>query len=74
MRQTLRQFLKARRLYSAFIRNCINGKTIARVSSVLDICESGIIGGAFIWNDTPKGTDFWVKIHIEWEANCETVR
>jgi hypothetical protein len=35
---------------------------------------SAIIGGAFIWDDTPQGADYWGKVHNALEAMAASGR
>jgi len=65
----LRAFLRARRLYSAFVRNLKNdrGLTISKyLHPSLD--QYNYIISAFAWSQTPEGHDVWSAINEAWKT------
>lgn len=54
----LENFLKKRRLYSAFCRNLVRDITSTQGKHAIYF--------AFIWRNTPEGSDVWAKADEDW--------
>lgn len=74
IKQDFINFLKTRRLYSAFQRNFVNyrlsppsDKPFSFIKKNALIYPETMIERAFIWHITPKGINFWGDISKEWK-------
>lgn len=69
MNKTLRDFLIKERVFKKFVRNCrANKMDDTKIKDFLKAERGYAIDSAFIFQDTPEGSQFWFKLcdkHIE---------
>lgn len=60
----LEDFLRRERALTKWKNNAKKaGKSKVYISNRLDRASTLAFGGAFLWNETPEGLDFWVELN-----------
>lgn len=70
MKEKFIAFLKKHKAYRRF-NVALGSETIDQCIARCDSVDSNYIGGAFIWEDTNEGHDYWGKLSKLWSEECK---
>lgn len=59
-------FLGRNDAYGSFLRNCSKNPSYPDISVLKNLTPDSYVYGAFLWEKTPEGFDYWKLINDKW--------
>ena len=69
MKPQFKQFLKSKKLYWKFFKNCLlqsDSNIISNFQTFQITLKHGWLWSAFTWDETPQGYKFWKDVSEKW--------
>lgn len=60
-------FLTQNEAYDSYMRNCIKVNSPSCFSFLKYLIPESYVHGAFLWENTPEGFDYWKLINDKWK-------
>lgn len=67
-----KKFLEKRGAYESFCENLRNQRML-RFEEYINLYDHAFVSGAFKWEETPEGSDYWHSVCEEWEREVKNV-
>ena len=64
--KTFELFLKERGAWTAYCKNVVKLNSDVRLSDMKRVPDIAYLHSAFMWQKTPEGNEYWLKLDNEW--------